>query len=70
MNSISADQVFILRFWQEATGCGQQVRWRVQVRNVNTRERQIAADVNSAFAIVLRQLEIASAGTETEAGDG
>ena len=62
MNTISpaSDQVFILRFWREATGCGDELRWRAQVRNVNTRQRQIADDIESAFAIVLAQLNAGS----------
>ena len=57
MNVIpAADQVFILRFWRETTGCGGEARWRVQVRHVNTRQRQIADDVKTAFALVLAQL--------------
>ena len=52
----AADQVFVLRFWQEATGCGGEVRWRAQVRNVSTRRQQIADDVKAAFALVLAQL--------------
>jgi hypothetical protein len=52
-----ADQVFILRFWREEPGCEHEARWRVQVRNVNTRERQVVDDPQSAFNIVLTRLE-------------
>jgi hypothetical protein len=51
-----ADQVFILRFWREDAGCGEDFRWRAQVRNVNTRQRQTTDDVDAAFALVLARL--------------
>ena len=61
----AADQVFILRFWREATGRGEELRWRAQVRNVNTRQRQAADDVESAFALVLAHLNAAGAAVES-----
>ena len=67
MNTMRAavDQVFILRFWREATGPGQEFRWRAQVRNVNSRQRQVADDIEAAFALVLEQLEHAGGTAET-----
>ena len=47
----TADQVFILRFWRELHN-GEGPRWRAQVRDVNTRQLQMADDVEAAFAIV------------------
>jgi hypothetical protein len=58
------DQVFVLRFWREATGCGQELRWRAQVRNVNTRQRQLADDAEAAFALILAQLNSAVSASE------
>jgi hypothetical protein len=54
------DQVFILRFWHEISDCSGDVRWRAQVRNVGTRESQLADNVEAAFAIVAAQLNDAS----------
>ena len=67
MNAIrtAADQVFILRFWREATGDGEELRWRAQVRNVNTRQQHMADDVDSAFGLVQAQLNATSSAAET-----
>jgi hypothetical protein len=50
----SLDQVFILRFWRE--DAGDQGRWRVLIRNINTRRRDVVDDVQRAFAIVAANL--------------
>ena len=50
------DQVFILRFWQEQIDAGERSRWRVLVRNINTRRRDVVDDVQRAFAIVAANL--------------
>jgi hypothetical protein len=50
------DQVFILRFWKEAVDANEQDRWRVLVRNINTRRRDVVDDVQCAFAIVASNL--------------
>jgi len=50
------DQVFVLRFWREAIGDGDEFHWRVQVRNVNTRQRQVADDIEAALDLVRTQL--------------
>jgi hypothetical protein len=50
------DQVFILRFWREAADTGEHARWRVLVRNINTRRRDVVDDVQRAFAIVAANL--------------
>ena len=50
------DQVFILRFWREETDASEQGRWRVLVRNINTRRRDVVDDVQRAFAIVAANL--------------
>jgi hypothetical protein len=60
------DQVFILRFWREAadatdaTDAGEHARWRVLVRNINTRQRDVVDDVQRAFAIVASNLSAAA----------
>jgi hypothetical protein len=56
----SLDQVFILRFWRESADAGGQTRWRVQVRNINTRRRDVVDDVQHAFAIVASNLDPAA----------
>jgi hypothetical protein len=53
------DPVFILRFWQEALDASGKVRWRVQIRNINTGRRDVVDDVQSAFTIVTANLEAA-----------
>lgn len=53
------DQVFILRFWREAAGANERGRWRVLVRNINTRRRDVVDDVQRAFAIVAANLNAA-----------
>ena len=53
------DQVFILRFWRESADAGEQARWRVLVRNINTRRRDVVDDVQRAFAIVASNLNAA-----------
>ncbi len=52
----SLDQVFILRFWREEADATDQGRWRVLVRNINTRRRDVVDDVQRAFAIVVGSL--------------
>ncbi len=54
------DQVFILRFWRESADAREHARWRVQVRNINTRRRDVVDDVQHAFAIVASNLNAAS----------
>lgn len=56
------DQVFILRFWRESADASEQARWRVQVRNINTRRRDVVDDVQHAFAIVASNLNAAAGG--------
>jgi hypothetical protein len=51
-----SDQVFILRFWREAADSRGDDRWRVLVRNINTRRRDVVDDVQRAFAIVASNL--------------
>jgi len=53
------DQVFILRFWRETADVNEQARWRVLVRNINTRRRDVVDDVQRAFAIVASNLNAA-----------
>jgi hypothetical protein len=54
------DQVFILRFWRETADASEQDRWRVLVRNINTRRRDVVDDVQRAFAIVAANLNAAA----------
>lgn len=54
------DQVFILRFWREAADAGEDGRWRVLVRNINTHRRDVVDDVQRAFAIVASNLNAAA----------
>ena len=54
------DQVFILRFWRESSDAGEHARWRVLVRNINTRRRDVVDDVQRAFAIVASNLNAAA----------
>jgi hypothetical protein len=56
---MSSDEVFILRFWLEEAGVGDQMRWRAQVKNINTRQRQIADDIDSAFVLIANRLRAA-----------
>jgi hypothetical protein len=53
------DQVFILRFWRESADAGEHARWRVLVRNINTRRRDVVDDVQRAFALVASNLNAA-----------
>jgi hypothetical protein len=55
------DQVFILRFWKEAVDADEHAGWRVLVRNINTRRRDVVDDVQRAFAIVVSNLNAATA---------
>ncbi|MBH5399051.1 hypothetical protein HZZ13_14890 [Bradyrhizobium sp. CNPSo 4010] len=55
-----SDQVFILRFWRESADAGEYARWRVLVRNINTRRRDVVDDVQRAFAIVASNLNAAA----------
>ena len=54
------DQVFILRFWRESADAAEHARWRVLVRNINTRRRDVVDDVQRAFAIVASNLNAAT----------
>ncbi|WKA27983.1 hypothetical protein [Bradyrhizobium roseum] len=54
------DQVFILRFWRESADASEHARWRVLVRNINTRRRDVVDDVQGAFAIVASNLNAAA----------
>ena len=54
------DQVFILRFWRESADASEDARWRVLVRNINTRRRDVVDDVQRAFAIVASNLNAAA----------
>ena len=54
------DQVFILRFWRESADASDDARWRVLVRNINTRRRDVVDDVQHAFAIVSSNLNAAA----------
>jgi hypothetical protein len=56
---MSADEVFILRFWLEEADVQEHMRWRAQVRSVNTRQRQVTDDVDSAFALIAERLRAA-----------
>jgi len=56
---MSADEVFILRFWLEEADMQEHLRWRAQVRNVNTRQLQITNDIDSAFAVIADRLRAA-----------
>ena len=56
---MSADEVFILRFWLEEADVHEHLRWRAQVRSVNTRRRQITNDIDSAFALIAERLRAA-----------
>lgn len=56
---MSPDEVFILRFWLEEAGREDELRWRAQVKNINTRQRQIADDVDSAFVLIANRLRAA-----------
>ena len=49
---MSADEVFILRFWLEEAELREHLRWRAQIRSVNTRQRRITDDVDLAFALI------------------
>jgi len=50
------DQVFVLRFWRESADVSEDARWRVLVRNINTRRRDVVDDVQRAFAIITSNL--------------
>jgi hypothetical protein len=56
---MSTDEVFILRFWLEEADMQERQRWRAQVRSVNTRQRQITDDIESAFALIANRLRAA-----------
>ncbi len=56
---MSPDEVFILRFWLEEADAHDQLRWRAQVKNINTRQRQTANDINSAFVLIANRLRAA-----------
>ena len=62
-----SDQVFILRFWREAADASGDGRWRVLVRNINTRRRDVVDDVQRAFAIVTANLSVAAEAHEEQA---
>jgi len=59
------DQVFILRFWREAADATEHARWRVLVRNINTRRRDVVDDMQRAFALVASNLNAAVGEHET-----
>lgn len=59
MQSRWLDQVFILRFWREDAGAGEQGRWRVLVRNINNQRGEVVDDVQRAFAVVSSSLNAA-----------
>jgi len=61
----SLDQVFILRFWREEADTSDQGHWRVMVRNINTRHRDVVDDVQRAFAIVAGSLNEAVGNDES-----
>ena len=63
------DQVFVLRFWREAVDASEPARWRVLIRNINTRRRDVVDDVQRAFAIVAANLS-ADENEELERLDG
>lgn len=63
---MSSDEVFILRFWLEEDGTDDELRWRAQVRSVNTRQRQITDDLESAFALIVDRLRAALSGRPEE----
>jgi hypothetical protein len=54
------DQVFILRFWRESADVSEDARWRVLIRDINTRCRYVVDDVQHAFAIVASNLNSAA----------
>lgn len=62
-----SDQVFILRFWRETAGGSGEGRWRVLVRNINTRRRDVVDDVQCAFAIVAANLNVAAEANDERA---
>jgi hypothetical protein len=62
-----SDQVFILRFWRETADASGGGRWRVLVRNINTRQRDVVDDVQRAFAIVTDNLNVAEGADEEQA---
>jgi hypothetical protein len=66
---MSADEVFILRFWLEEAGMHDELRWRAQVKNINTRQRHVANDVDSAFVLIADRLR-AALSTESEESEG
>ncbi len=66
---MSSDEVFILRFWLEEAGMPDQVRWRAQVKNINTRQRHIANDIDSAFVVIANRLR-AALSAESEETEG
>jgi hypothetical protein len=55
------DEVFILRFWLEETDTHELLRWRGQIRNVNTKEREITNDIDTAFGSIASRLRAALA---------
>ncbi|MCK1385532.1 hypothetical protein [Bradyrhizobium sp. 21] len=61
------DQVFILRFWRETADASGDGRWRVLVRNINTRRRDVVDDVQRAFAIVSANLNVVAEAHEERA---
>jgi hypothetical protein len=61
------DQVFILRFWRETADASGDGRWRVLVRNINTRRRDVVDDVQRAFAIVAANLNVTAEANQLQA---
>jgi hypothetical protein len=64
-----ADEVFILRFWREQEDHGQEFRWRAQVRNVNTRERHTADDLDAAMVLISTRLRAVASAAEAAEND-
>jgi len=53
------DQVFILRCWREELDAADQARWRILIRNINTRRFDVVDDVQCAFALIATNLNAA-----------
>ncbi|HZR85962.1 MAG TPA: hypothetical protein VFB02_04115 [Bradyrhizobium sp.] len=48
--------MFILRFWREEADVADHARWRVLIRNINTRRFDVVDDVQRAFAVITSSL--------------
>lgn len=51
------DHVFILRFWREKADASGPGQWRVLIRNINARSRNVVDGVADAFAVVMANLD-------------